>query len=246
MSSFEELNDLLLLNLSKKDFEYYTVLKRFFDFENFAFFWANKPLPYAFGEITQDRVEGMISLQQWSDDCEFEEFFKDFLVQHKTAEERVKHFSALTRDFLNYYQQSSSDFLRTFFTFKQNLRIILAGFRARVMNIDVSYVLRDEDSSNPVVLQVLMQKDSPNYELPDEFFDLRDVLGDYGRLPHTLNRSLSLYEFHKIEEMCRDQYFDANGVLARVAAYLLAIRNSLVSVEKGRKTINSMEQGIKW
>ncbi|EPJ21656.1 hypothetical protein CP03DC29_0858B, partial [Chlamydia psittaci 03DC29] len=118
--------------------------------------------------------------------------------------------------------------------------------RSRVMKLDVSYVLRDEDSSNPVVLQVLMQKDAPNYELPEEFSDLSDVLQDYGRLPHTLNRTLSLYEFHKIEEMYRDKYFDANAVLARVTAYLFAIRNSMVDLEKGKNIINSMEKAITW
>ncbi|WP_348662866.1 DUF2764 family protein [Chlamydia vaughanii] len=244
--SFEDLDDLLHLNLSKEDLEYYVVLKRFFDFDNFAFFWADKPLVQSYGVVTQDNVESMLKLQQWSDACEFEDFFKDFLLQYKTPKERLNNFSSLIREFLAYYQNSPSEFLRTYFTFKQNLRVILAGFRSRVMNLDVSYVLRDEDSSDPVVLQVLMQKDSPHYELPGEFSDLSNVLEDYGRLPHTLNRTLSLYEFHKIEEMYRDNYFDANAVLAKVAAYLFAIRNSLVSLEKGKNIINSMEKAITW
>ncbi len=244
--TFSVLDDFLSLNLSSRDWWHYTILKRFFDFENFAFFWAGKPIPYSFNEVTQEKVEQMILSQQWSDDCEFEDFFKDFLLLYKTSEERVKHFSGLTRDFLNYYQQSSSEFLRTYFTFRQNLRVVLAGFRARVMNLDVSYVLRDEDSSNPTVLQVLMQKDSPNYELPRDFFDLSDVLSDYGRLPHTLNRTLALYEFHKIEEMGRDKSFDSDAILARITSYLFAIRNSLLNLEKGREMINAMEKEIRW
>ncbi|CAG9045880.1 hypothetical protein NVRI1_00212 [Chlamydia abortus] len=244
--SFDDLDALLHLNLSKEDLGYYVILKRFFDFENFAFFWSGKPLPHSYGVVTQENVESMVNLQQWSDDCEFEDFFKDFLLQYKTSQERVENFSSLVREFLSYYQQSSSEFLHTYFTFKQNLRVILAGFRSRVMKLDVSYVLRDEDSSNPVVLQVLMQKDAPNYELPEEFSDLSGVLQDYGRLPHTLNRTLSLYEFHKIEEMYRDKYFDTNAVLARVTAYLFAIRNSMVDLEKGKNIINSMEKAITW
>ena len=114
------------------------------------------------------------------------------------------------------------------------------------MQKDVSFVLRDEDCSNPVVLHVLMQKDSPNYELPDEFFELKDVLGDYGRLPHMLNQTLSLYEFHKIEEMARDNYFNADAILSRVTTYLMAIRNSWANVQKGKELINLMEKGIKW
>ncbi|BAE81098.1 conserved hypothetical protein [Chlamydia felis Fe/C-56] len=244
--SFDTLDDLLHLNLSDEDLGHYIILKRFFDFENFAFFWAGKPLPHSYGTVTQENVGNMVNLQQWSDDCEFEDFFKDFLWQYKTPEERSGNFSSLVRGFLAHYQNSSSEFLRAYFTFKQNLRVILAGFRARVMKLDVSYVLRDEDSSDPVVLQVLMQKDAPNYELPGEFSDLSDVLQDYGRLPHTLNRTLSLYEFHKIEEMGRDKYFDANAILAKVAAYLFAIRNGMVNLDKGRNIINSMEKAITW
>ncbi|EPP34525.1 hypothetical protein CP10139811_0393 [Chlamydia ibidis] len=244
--SFEALDSLLLLNLSKRDFAHYVILKRFFDLENFAFFWADKPIPYSFGTVTQDRVAGMVYLQQWSDECEFEDFFKDFLLEHKSSKERLEHFSALMSCFLSHYQNSSLEFLREYFTFKKNLRVVLAGFRSRVMQLDVSYVLRDEDSSDPVVLQVLMQKDAPNYELPDGFSDLSSVLEDYGHLPHTLHRTLSLYEFHKMEEMYRNWYFDANAVLGRVATYLFAIRNSMVNLEAGKQKINSMEKAIAW
>ena len=154
--------------------------------------------------------------------------------------------SYLVGEFLAHYRNSSSELLRTYFTFKQNLRVILAGFRSRVLQLDVSYVLRNEDSSDPIVLQVLMQKDSPHYELPREFADLSSVLEDYGHLPHTLNRTLSLYEFHKIEEMYRDKYFDADAVLAKITTYLLAIHHNVASVEKGRNIINSMERAITW
>ncbi|ANG65770.1 DUF2764 family protein [Chlamydia gallinacea] len=244
--SFRDLDDFLRLNLSQKDFKHYVILKRFFDFNNFAFFWSGKKITQSYGMVTQENVENLLRLQQWSDDCEFEDFFKDFLLQYKTSQERLDNFSYLVGEFLAHYRNSSSEFLRTYFTFKQNLRVILAGFRSRVLQLDVSYVLRNEDSSDPIVLQVLMQKDSPHYELPREFADLSSVLEDYGHLPHTLNRTLSLYEFHKIEEMYRDKYFDADAVLAKITTYLLAIHHNVASVEKGRNIINSMERAITW
>ncbi|SPN73254.1 Protein of unknown function (DUF2764) [Chlamydia serpentis] len=244
--SISDLDDLLYLNLSEQDLCHYTLLKRFFDFENFAFFWSGKSLPFSFGEVTQENVEWMLSFEQWSDDSDFEDFFKDFLMIYKTPEDRLNHFSDLFREFLSYHQTNSSKFLQDYFTFQQQLRVVLAGFRARVLHMDVSYILRNEDSSDPVVLKVLMQKDSPNYELPQEFSDLQVVLDDYGRLPHTLNRALSLYQFHKLEGFYCDSYFDGNVILARSAAYMFAIRNSLANIEKGREMINQLEKAIKW
>ena len=244
--SFQEINDLLALNFTEQDWKSYVILRRFFDLENFAFFWAGKSIPFSFGTVTNNNVETLLRLQMWSDEWEFEDFFKDFLLRYKTSQERLLSFSELVSGFLDHYQNYPSEFLRTYFRFKQDLRIILAGFRARVMQKDVSFVLRDEDSSNPVVLHVLMQKDSPNYELPDEFFELKDVLGDYGRLPHMLNQTLSLYEFHKVEEMSRDKYFNTDAILSRVTAYLMAIRNSWASVQKGKELIDLMEKGIRW
>ncbi|ANH78871.1 DUF2764 family protein [Candidatus Chlamydia sanziniae] len=244
--SIEDLDDLLNLNLSNKDLGYYELLKRFFDFDNFAFFWAGKSPPLSFGTVTQENVESMIARQQWTDDCEFEDFFKDFLIKYKTPEERVYNFFSLMRDFLVYYQNSSSQFLHMYFTFQQQLRVVLAGFRARVLHLDVSYVLRDEDSSDPIVLEVLMQKDAPNYELPKEFSDLKGVLEDYGRLPQTLHRTLALYEFHKLEEFYREAYFNENFILARVTAYMFAIRNGLTNFAKGNEIINHIEQAITW
>lgn len=245
--SLLDLDDLLSLNLIKRDFDVYVILKRFFDFDNFAFFFAGKPIVHSFGMVTQENVESMLRSQKWADDDEFEDFFKDFLLRYKTSQERLHHFSSLVREFLSYYQKNSySEFLRTYFKFKQDLRVILAGFRARLLHQDVSYVLRNEDSSDPVVLQVLIQKDAPHYELPEGFEDLSPVLEDYGRLPHTLNRTFARYEHHKIEEMYRDRYFDAEAVLSEVIAYLFAIRNSEVSAEKGKNIINSMEKAITW
>ncbi|AGW39056.1 hypothetical protein CPE2_0651 [Chlamydia pecorum W73] len=244
--SIDILDDLFDLNLSSKDLHYYTVLKRFFDFENFAFFWADKPLPFSFGTVTQENVASLVRYQQWTEDYEFEEFFKDFLLAYRTPKERLKEFSSLVREFLTYYQNSSSQFLREYFTFKQQLRVVLAGFRAKVLHLDVSYLLRNEDSSDPVVLQVLMQKDAPNYELPQEFSDLKDLLADYGRLPHTLHRTLLLYEFHKLEEFYRNAYFDENLILAKAASYMFAIRNHLANAKKGREIINQIEKAITW
>lgn len=244
--SYDALDDLLSLNLSTKDWKNYLVLKRFFDLENFASFWANKPIVFHLGEVTQKNVQELVYLQQWADSSEFEDFFKDFLFLNETNEERLENFSILVKDFLSFYQQSSSVFLQSYFTFKQQLRVVLAGIRARFMQMDVAYVLRNEDASDAVVLQVLMQKDAPRYELPDAFADLGNILEDYGHLPYSLYRSLSLYEFHKIEEMARNSSFDSNVVLARVVLYLLAIRHSSMNVEKGTQIINSMEKEITW
>lgn len=244
--SFETIDDFLAWNLSKRDWNNYVVLKRFFDLENFAFFWANKPIVQHFGEVTPENVERLLYLQQWSDSSEFEDFFKDYLFLYKTHEERLENFSSLVRHFLSFYQTSSSLFLQSYFTFKQQLRVVLAGLRARVMHEDVSYVLRDENATDDVVLHVLMQKDAPQYELPPMFSDLKDLLEDYGRLSQSLHRSLFFYEFHKIEEMTRDSYFDSKVILGRAAAYLLAIRYNAVDVEKGKQIINLMEKEITW
>ena len=61
-----------------------------------------------------------------------------------------------------------------------------------------------------------------------------------------LNQTLSLYEFHKVEEMSRDKYFNTDAILSRVTAYLMAIRNSWASVQKGKELIDLMEKGIRW
>lgn len=244
--SFETMNDCLSWNLSKKDWDHYVILKRFFDLENFAFFWALKPIDQHFGEVTPENVEQLLYLQQWSDSREFEDFFKDYLSLYKTNEERLENYSSLVRHFLSFYQQSSSHFLSMYFTFKQQLRVVLAGLRARVMKTDISYVLRDENATDDVVLHVLMQKDAPQYELPPVFSDLKAILADYGRLPVSLYKSLFFYEFHKIEEMTRSSYFDSNVVLGRATAYLLAIRYHSIDANKGKQIINHMEKEITW
>ena len=83
---FQEINDLLSLNFTEQDWKSYVVLLRFFDLENFAFFWSGKPVPFSFGTVTNNNVETLLRLQMWSDEWEFEDFsflfffcFKNFL-----------------------------------------------------------------------------------------------------------------------------------------------------------------------
>ena len=46
--------------------------------------------------------------------------------------------------------------------------------------------------------------------------------------------------------MSRDKYFNTDAILSRVTAYLMAIRNSWASVQKGKELIDLMEKGIRW
>ncbi len=244
--SLADLDDLLVTNLSKKDWSDYRLIKRLFDLENFAFFWNNKEIRHSFGEVTQENVCELLRFQQWEGEEDFEDFFRDFLQVYKSSEERIQAYSLLVRDFLVYYSDRCSGFLKEYLSFKQNLRIVLAGYRARAMRMDMSYVLRNEDHSDPIVLHTLMQKDAPQYELPWEFRDLKASLEDYGRLSHTLYQSLELYEFYKLEEMTRDYYFDSGLVLGRAVSYLLALRRSRANVDVGKIFIGEMEKSLTW
>ncbi|WP_213318216.1 DUF2764 family protein [Chlamydiifrater volucris] len=244
--SLADLDDLLVTNLSREDWVKYQLIKRLFDLENFAFFWNGKEIRHSFGEVTKENVGDLLRFEQWGANEEFEDFFKDFLQMYKSSEERLQSYSQLVRDFLVHYSERCDGFLSKYLSFKQNLRIVLAGYRARAMQLDMSYVLRNEDHSDPIVLHTLMQKDAPQYELPWEFRDLKASLEDYGRLSHTLYRSLELYEFYKLEELMRDYYFDSGLVLGRAVSYLLALKRSRASIEIGKNFIGEMEKSLTW
>lgn len=239
MSAFRET---MSLNLSSCDKKSFRCLARSFDLINFSIFWSGGKMERALGEVTQDNVEQLLVKRQWDDGTDMEPFLQDYLNTYKTNEERIENYSFLIRDFLHFYRLNATNaFLREYFSFKQDLRVIMAGFRAKLLNEDISRVLRNENTDEFTVLQILMQKNSSKFIPPLGYRDLGDIFEDYGQLPDSLHREMVLYEFNKIEELFRDSYFNSDAVLGRSAAYMTAYCYHFSSRKNSKRILNDIE-----
>lgn len=235
--SFDDLDNLLLLNLEKKDYQKWVILKRFFDLENFAFLWAHKTITHSFGEVTRANAEQLLSEGCWANYDLFESFFLDFLNAYQTQELRLLNYSNLVRSFLSYYQDHDF-FFSNYFQFKKDLRIILAGYRAKNLGLDISYVLREEDAQDTIVYQVLMQKDTKVFDLPLEYMDLKPIFDEFKHNPIALRAALANYEKGKLEDMFEPNYFSSSLVLSRSTGYLLTYRYEMNDSKQGKEKID--------
>lgn len=240
---FSDFKRLLQVNLSAKDLISFKVLLRSFDLVNFSVYWSGREIVRSLGEVTQENVASLIEREQWADESEMEIFLKDYLLTYKTDEERVSNFSSLVRNFLIFHREhTDSRFIFEYFSFKQDFRVITAGFRAKMLNKDVSEVLRDEDSTDFVVLQTLMQKNSLKFIPPRGYGDLEDLFEDYGRLPEALHHELTLYEYNKVEELFKDSYFDLDVVLGRATTYMMAFCYYFTDRKQSEEFLHNMER----
>lgn len=235
--NFDDLDNLLLLNLEKKDYQKWIILKRFFDLENFAFLWAQKTIIHSFGEVTQFNGEQLLLEGCWSNYDLFEDFFLDFLNIYQTNDLRLLNYSVLVRSFLSYYQDYDF-FFSKYFGFKMDLRIILAGYRAKNLGLDISYVLREEDAQDSIVYQVLMQKDTQIFDPPLEYMDLKPIFDEFKHNPIALRQALINYEKIKLEDMFESDYFSSYLILSRAVGYLLTYKHELKNSKEGEEKMD--------
>lgn len=235
--NFDNLDSLLSLNLNKKDYQKWIILKRFFDLENFAFLWTQKEITHSFGEVTQVNVEQLLSEGRWSNYDLFEDFFLDFLNSYQTNDLRLLNYSVLVRSFLLYYQDYDF-FFSKYFRFKMDLRVVFAGYRAKNLGFDISYVLREEDAHDPIVYQLLMQKDSKVFEPPLEYMDLKPIFDEFRYNSVALRQALINYEKNKLEDMFESDCFSSSLVLSRAVGYLLTYKYELRDSTEGKEKMD--------
>jgi hypothetical protein len=144
-------------------------------------------------------------------------FVKDFMDEKRGA----AAFPLLLLQFFEEAMKSSSPFLRTYFAFERDYRLVFAYLRAKKQGKEFLEELPVEERKEPLVLS-LSQGD-----IPQEFQLMATFLEDEEQSPEALFEKLSRYRFDKIDEMTNHSPFSIE--------YLLAYAAKLYILEKWRE-----------
>ncbi len=241
---FQELKELLRVNLNQEDLKKVITLLHWIDFENFRALWAKEPIDSR-GNYTKEELEQALHDEEWPGFEEFPYYVQDFLHKYTTNEERLAYFPLLMSQFLTTESEKETGFLKEFFMFEREWRLVMVGFRAKKLNKNIDAELQYEDAADPIVAQILAQKDAKNYEPPFEYNELRPVFEAYGDSPLELHQALYEYQFQRIFDFQDMIHFSIDRILGYMTRLLLVEKWLEIDVQKGIEIIDTIERNVK-
>jgi hypothetical protein len=230
----EELNDLLTEALSPRDWNKYTSLRRYVDLENLR--------AYIKGEALDPRGNyNKVALDEAvQEGLGFPEYVYDFMSRYESKEEQLRHFSFLFTQFFNEALDEEDDFLRSYFSFEREWRLVMVGARAKHAGRDVAVELQHEDPSDAITAQILAQKDAKNFEPPFGYEDLKMTFELKRGSPFELHKALSEYRFDKIMELELGSLFSINRVLEYMARLMIVEKWQELDALEGKNILEKM------
>ncbi len=230
-------------DLSNDDKQLVREFLRQIDFENLRALWAGEPLDYR-GNLSREQLEQVMHEYRWPSQISIPYYLVDNLEKYRTTEERLRHFSLLMSQFYRYQIDHHTGFISDYYAFQRDLRLVMLGFRAKMMGRDLAAELQYEDATDPIVAQILAQKDSKTFEPPFEYKELKPIFEQYGDQPLELNKALFEYQFNHIIELWGGEPFNIDRILNYLARLILVERWLEFDVQKGIQIVDRIEKEI--
>lgn len=236
--SWDELMFLLSSNLSQEDYAKVKTLRSYFDLENLRSFWTGFPI-HRFGNFDEVGLEQALLIRSG-----LPNYVYAYMDRFDSKEERLNHFSALLGEYYSAEIKHNSGFLKKVFSTERDIRLILTAFRAKTLGRDILSELQFEDPQDPLIADILAQKDAKSYEPPEAYQDLKALYEMHREAPLELQKALLQYRFYKVLELTGLHIFNLECVLSYIFQWILVERWNLLDQEKGKQIINSILQGV--
>lgn len=234
--SFEEMKSRIAINLNKEDYAKASVFGRFIDINNIRALFLEEPIDPR-GNLSEKELDEALLIHNV-----LPEYVFDFLDQFETVPEKIRHFPGLIARFFAEEIPKYKGFLQRYLKFERDWRLVLTALRAKVLKRDIVKELQFEDLHDPLVLQILSQRDAPNYEPPEEFAELKDLFLACGGDPWAQHKAFDAWRFKKIEEMVEKPLFSIDWILAYLARLLIVEYDYELDKNKGKLIVDTLTQ----
>jgi len=234
--SFGQLKDLLTLNLSPTDLKRFRTLLRPIDLYNVRALWLGMPMDER-GNLNAKELEEALLVR------DLPLYLTEYLDRYETTAERLKVFPSLTASLFREGAEKMSGFLKRYYAFERDLRLVLSALRAKGTKRDIVRELQFEDPGDPLVASILAQKDAADFLPPKEFEDLKILFVEKGDDPEKLNRAILEYRMKRIEEMeDESDPFSIDRILGYAARFLIVDSYRQLDWEKGRMEVEKLSE----
>ena len=235
---YPQLRGLFHSHLSAKDYQKFVTLRLYVDIDNLRSFWLGGGHFDSFdprGNFNQKELEEALFWEQ-----ELPEYVVNFIHDHERPADKLKHFPKLVNQYFREEIEKQTGFLREYLTFEREWRLVLLGFRAKVLGRDLSAELQFEDPFDLIVHQIMAQKDAKSYEPPAEYQELKHVFESHKDDPLALHKALCHFRFNRIERMVDQEIFSIDRILAFVVQLAIVEKWQELDEEEGRLIVDTI------
>ena len=233
--SFNDVREMLRLNLSQKDLRQVELLVREIDLYNLRALWLGIPVDEwdDKGNYSPKGIEEALLITEL-----LPEYLIDFLQKHESTEERLRYFPALFSSL--YREESYEGFLKDYFSLERKIWLILTALRSKAFGRDIVRELQFEDPQDSIVAEILAQKDMQEFSPPREFEELKTLFMENISDPQKLNRAILQYRFSKIEELEERSVFSLDQILGYLARLIIVEDWQELNWEKGQAILEKL------
>ncbi len=231
--TFEEFKSRLEINLKKSDLAMARKIRQLIDIYNIRAILLEEEIDPR-GNLSKKELDEALLVK-----ADLPSYVFDFLDRYPTTGEKILHFSGLLAKFFSEAIASSKGFLKRYFTFEREYRLVMTALRAKQLGRDLVREMQFEDLSDPFVMQILVQRDSAQYEPPQEFSELKELFVSCGPDPWERYKAFTEYKFRTVEEMQGLKPFSIDAILSYMVRLLLCEDWLALDKEKGNKTLQT-------
>jgi len=213
--SFNELISLIDVNIKGEDLEKTVALRRWIDLNNIRALYLEEPIDSR-GNLNEKELDQALLLQDG-----LPEYVFDFLNRFEAVEEKLHFFPGLLAAYFREEGLKQEGFLKAYLEFERGWRLVLMAIKAKELGRDITQELQFEDLKDPLVLDVLVQRDASSYEPPVEFLSLREKYLSCGKDPWQQFKEVIGWRFDQIENLVEKPLFSIDWILSYMARLLL-------------------------
>lgn len=232
--SFNTFRYILKVNLTPEDYSKTRIIRRYYDIQNIRTFWLKQELDPR-GHFNENELEEALVTQTG-----FPDYVYDFFERYEPLEDRLHNFSALVGAYFQNEIESTDGFVKEYLTFEREWRLVLTGFRAKVLGRDLAKELQFEDPNDEIVAQIMAQKDAKSYEPPSRYSDLKGAFEQHRNSPLELHKALCEYRFQKVESMYGIDVFSISRILAYMSQLIIVEKWLELDKKKGLQVVEGI------
>ncbi len=235
--TFQELIARLEASLDRRDLEQTKILRRFIDVCNIRALLMEEEIDPR-GNLNKKELDEALLTRSILPDYVF-----DFLDQFEKIADKIRFFFGLICEFFNQEIPKQKGFLKRYFLFEREWRLVLLALRAKQLGRDVVKELQFEDLNDPFVAQILAQKDADAYEPPQEYAPLKELILAAYSDPWLEQKLFTEYRFKKIGELAEDHPFAIDQILAYMAQLMLVEDRQQLDAARGKMILDTFKTG---
>lgn len=234
--SYLSLRSSLEANLPKKDYKKVQSLCLLIDLLNIKTIFEEEEIDTR-GNLLEEELDDALLTGTF-----FPEYVFDFLQKHETLPERLHNFPALLAQFFREEEEKEEGFLKKYFSFERELRLVLLAIRSKMAHRDLVKELQFEDGTDSFVLHLLAQKDAEQYEPPMEYKEVKELIAAANGDPWEQNKAITEYRFRMVQQMVEAETFSIDSMLSYLVQLMLIEYWHELSREKGQIILSTFKK----